>query len=515
MNKKIFTFLTLIFSALTFSFAAPTDEADAKSVLESESKRLSYLSIQCLLYDRDKTLEQAEYPDDEEIFTNTLRRLEAKNFTNESLIELLKHEDAKVRTLAAAVLFCKEDPSVLPAIFELHKDNAPTFDGHPYLSKSWLKYSGISPAQKEQTVAYVVDKMLDLYMAPAGYYNGAKDFPEYWKTHKNRKYCASWFCVKFLRATHARKSMSERDTSKLKALRDEIKKLLPDDRAWILLWIEDRVNLYMLSDTSKIKIASEDEMISLCKYLGPKKLMLMLQKKIPSDDPDLQARPSNNWAYKRMQDFVLNNSDKLLRPADSNALIECEIQERNYKNGKIIDPNITPLWAIAAAKLEPKKTSEILRAALERFNGKYDFEQRIEICITLCKVCGKSEIGLMCDRFFEQPSDRSLHSSYTLKFIEEISKTKNAKALLNAIANDTRLNSLDWQSLEKLIRVMNSYQKKTIVSDSEFINAWHPIGKANYYMYKENALKEYPKETEALEDIFADWRNRLRRAASR
>jgi len=51
----------------------------------------------------------------------------AANYPTGLLIELLQHYDAKVRTLALACLFDKEDPALLPHLVFMAEDDAETF----------------------------------------------------------------------------------------------------------------------------------------------------------------------------------------------------------------------------------------------------------------------------------------------------------------------------------------------------------------------------------------------------
>jgi len=76
---------------------------------------------------------------------------------------------------------------------------------------------------------------------------------------------------------------------RIRAVRKRIDQLPEEERTWQLLWLS------RLQDCDDF--VTDRELIDMCKKLGPKKMLLMLQDRMPSDDPDLQPRMSNNSTY--------------------------------------------------------------------------------------------------------------------------------------------------------------------------------------------------------------------------
>jgi hypothetical protein len=289
-------------------------------------------------------------------------------------------------------------------------------------------------------------------------------------------------------------------------VRKRIDKLTPDERTWILLWLN--------GESGSDALVAEEELVEACKTVGPDKLLLMLQRKIPSDDPDLQPRSNNNWLYRRMQLFVLGHARQLLRPNDSKALLTCERWERDYQKHGIGDPTITPWWAVASAHLEPKNASPILHAAFERFQGEFDSEEQAIICVALWHLCGKPEINFIKDWFFWSSPERGSFPNSRGQFIEAMRNDSNGEEIIVEIVRDKRLDELDWQSLRRLLTMVNSWTATPIIGEDELREVSHPLGEGHYHWEKEKALRDYPKETEVLETILADWRARLRRSVS-
>ena len=224
-------------------------------------------------------------------------------------------------------------------------------------------------------------------------------------------------------------------------------------------------------------LVTENELVGMCKRLGPDKLLLLLQSKIPSDDPDLQPRASNNWPYQAMVLFVLRHADDLLRPADSDALLACERFEREPQKRRLHDPTITALWAVAAARLQPAKASTILHAAMERFQGQFDANERSTICIALWQLAGEPESQYLLDWLYGEAYPHQFFPGCRSTFIDTVGKDPKGRKLIARIIQDRRFATLDWESLIKLVRVVNGWLKKPLVTEQEVQKAWPPSAK--------------------------------------
>lgn len=340
--------MMLVFVALSAAKGADSDEAQTRRDFEKMATEMPYLAIESVLFDRRDHFFKVADPQDRDTHFRILKQATETKYSKEELLKLLNHSDAKVRTLAMVALFDRNDPTVLPVLVELSNDEAATFDGHGKLSEGWLKYTGIGPPQKSQTVGYIAKKMVAFYMERAGYYYGIKHpteagFEKYWNDRKNRTFCASWFAVQLARASQS---------TSIRELRQKIDALPPDDSPWVLLWLYKE-------DMGGAELVTEQELVLACQRVGPDKLIQLLQNKNPSNDPDLNPRFNNNWHFTCMMDFVLTHAVQLLRREDSEKLLECEAYQRDYYKNGLGDPNLTPMWKIAAAQLKSSKPNKL------------------------------------------------------------------------------------------------------------------------------------------------------------
>ena len=482
----------------------------AQAEFETLARQLPNLDLDSVLYDRLESRSKRS-PETGEVHQRVLEKVTGVAYTKETLLKLLKHQEAKVRTLAAVALFDREDPSVLPALVELCDDDAMTFRGYMPFASAGLGSASLGLPQKdpptvEQTVANVASKMVAFYMGRAGYHYGVKHktqpgFAEYWEARQDRSHCASWFAVKLARASQSRFPVREARIPLIKEVRQQIDQLPPDERAWNLLWLS--------GENGSQWLVSDEELVEICQALGPEKLLRMLENNIPSDDPDLQSQRKSNSYYQLMQMFVLRHADQLLRPEDADTLLACERWQRDYLKHGISDPLITPRWAIAAAHLQPKDASRILHAAMERFQGKFDSRHQAAIAIALWQLCGPAEEDFIVDWFYEVVPGRGAFPHCRGDFIVTMQQETNGREIVTQIIQDKRLDRLDWQSLHRLVRAVNDWEEKPIFTQDQLRQVWHPLGEGHYHWEKGKAQKDYPKETAELEQHLQTWRTRL------
>jgi len=494
--------LLLLLGSQTPAFA---EEATAAAELEALAKEFRFFRTWDFLYNRTAVRDLP--PKEAERYNRLVARLRAVDASVDELVGLLGHKEAKVRTLAIAVLFAKEDPSVLPHIADIANDSAQTFAMPVRISRAMDVGMKIEmPPMKDQTVGDVAACVLRFYLERAGCYYAAhkyKDktlFGKYWQKRKDRAYCASWFAVRLARASRGSSPTRGEYVADLQRLRKEIDKVQGDDRTWILLWLR--------GETGSDKLVTEKELVKMCKELGPEKLLLMLQRKIPSEDPDLQPRNYTNWPYRRMMLFVLRHAGQLLRPGDVDKLLECEMWERDYRKHGLRNPLLTPWWVIAVARLQPERAEEILRTAFARFQGKFESEKRSKLAVALFQLVGESQTSFLVDWFYgEEPGMNSRTA-----FIRNItySDKPSARKMLACLITDERFTSIDWQSLENIVVTVNGWLDDPIVSQRDIEHANHPLGQQHFDQDPQKAARMFPEETRTLLARLAQWRKKLR-----
>lgn len=499
--------LILLACSVCIASAQMPDTERTQSDFEKFADELPYLALSTVLYDRPRHFFQIADPKIKETHDRLYAKVTDGTYPKEALLGLLTHRNAKVRTLATVALFDSEDASFLPALMALSDDTAATFDGYAELYVSRSSHMGMGPPAQKQTVGDIASKMVNFYLERAGYHYGIKHksqpgFAEYWEAHKNRTYCASWFAVQLARAGQSTSPTRENRKQHIHELRQRIDKLPVEDRTWVLLSLQ--------GNPGASELVSEQALVEACIAVGSDKLLLMLQKKIPSDDPDLKQRRMNNGVYRGMQMFVLQHAKEVLRPSDSDALLACERWERDYAKHGFSDPTITPWWAIAAARLNRDKAAEIMIPAVARFQGQFDTINRAILHVAIWQLLGKSQEQRIVDWFYTDSPEMGSFPNCRGWFIEAMRKEADGRQIIAPILKDKRLDSLDWQSLERLVRAVNGWIETPIVTDEQISKVSHPWGKGHYHWQKKKAQKMYPNESIELEKHLADWCNRLR-----
>ncbi|TET33706.1 MAG: hypothetical protein E3J72_16120 [Planctomycetota bacterium] len=498
---KSFMFVALSFVLLLK--ATPCNAGEAQDKFEQLAEKLMVFDASAFLYDRPSSALRG-YPvgDRYEKYVAEISAIEAEV---EELTELLKHSDPKVRTLALAALLAKEDPKLLPYIHSMVDDSAETFPSPRSLPAPrilTLNNTSALPPTNKQTVGQIARNWLNLYMIHAGFHNGPEDtagkpgFKTYWAERKDRDYCASWFDVKLRRRGQSTSSTRKGRIEKIRNLRKQIDAIDGDDSAWILLLLFSE----NYGDYGSQHLVSEKELIEICKKLGPEKLMLMLQRKIPTDDPDLQPRKWNDEPYKNMSRFVLQHAGKLLRKKDAPILLKCEKFNRSH------------WWPIAAAHLLPENPSYFLHEAFKRFSEDYQADYRAEMVYTIFKLVKKTETGFILDWFYTEEPQRGQYSHCLAIFMRKAALIPGAKTrnLFAAIINDKRFGKLDWQSLDKLTKIINSWVDRPIIDPEEWENVRCPVYKGDFHWRREEAEKKSPEKTgEYLKEI-DEYRQKLR-----
>ena len=500
MNKGL---SRLIAVALTTSAVAEktTDFDETRREFEAFAAQLPYLDTASII--NDLPVHSFSGADSWQRLRHfdVLRMATDQRHPKDALIHTLKNPDPRVRTLAAVALFDRDDPSVLPALVPLCHDQAPTFYGHGVLKESSMMPSGIGPPPLEQDVATIARRMVNLYMCPAGFAHGIESasnpgFKEYWAARKERSYCAGWFTVKLFRASHGTSRIYSDTISRIQAVRREIDQLPGDDRDWILLWLN--------GDMGSEHLVTESELVEACQRLGANKLLLMLQNRLPSDDPDLQPRSNSCWEKSRMVHFVLSHATQLFRSEDSEKLLRFEKMHR-------YDP--TPLWAIAAASLRPDDASAILHDAMRGSRSKFLARDRAELCAAMWGLVGDIEGAYILDCFYGAQPEWESFTEGRRDFLNRVKSQPKAKEMMFRLIEDSRFDEIDWGSLVVMVRMINQWMGEPVVTEDDIRKVHHPLGEWSSPDQLSKAKESHPKETSDLLDQLRLWREKLRTCA--
>ena len=468
------------------------------------AQRIHWFFVDDLFFDRFSTSHYMNgfyNPLDIELLSS----IDFSQYPAANLIELLRDEDPKVRTLALAALFSKDDPFVLPQVVTLANDRAESFPEPDLLAMP------LQPTRLHTTtVGSAATCFVDTYLSEAGYKSswawgcrsnlgtGPGSFGDYWEKHKDRKYCASWFAVKLRRATMGM-GMYPTDVLRrplINAVRKQIDRIPSLDREWILLWL---CSYRMGRGLYPMTIASDFEILAAMKKLGPDNLLLMLQGKIPSADPDLQLQ-SNLSRYRELMLFVLARAKQVLQAKQVDAILACA---NNPKS--LIEKTY---WIIAAAQLEPKRASELLYAQLSNLPAYDHGEQKADLLATLWKECGSKEQMRLIDCFYDNAT-----SDCRRLWLEEITDHRpETKLLLRSLINDKRFDQLNDPSAIWALMTATSHnpdQERAVIFEWRQKMS-HPLGEDRACRNLEKAKLQYPAETERVLAVLSQCRHFLR-----
>lgn len=433
--------------------------------------------------------------------------IEQGHFPSASLVPLLRDPNARVRSLAMVGLYTVEGHKALPRIVSLIGDTAETF---PRLVDTAVSTRDFTPEEllKKQTVGELANAIVSRYLSEGGHHYGANGwgprhpgFVDYWNRRRERKHCAGWFAVELAKACHATSPTQQDRIPAIKRVRSQIDIVPEPDRTLILIWLT--------KDFGSDALVSKDELVRLAKKLGPDVLMGVLRRKPPTDDPDLQPRSNNNFAYAHMCGFILQHADDLLRPKDASSLLQQELWERDYQSHGITDPLISPLWAIAAAQLNTDNAGEILNQAYTRFQGKFDGSQRLMLARARWEIVGKPDLPTTMNWYYTELGKENWETWAMSRALKELAAT-DGRTLIKTIILDPRFDTLNWKSLEETVRIVNSYLPEPAITEDEMSNTRSPNGIDFFYSSKEQAMKSHPVETKALLKQLARWRRILR-----
>jgi RNA polymerase sigma factor (sigma-70 family) len=414
----------------------------------------------------------------------------------QDLVGLLKHKDPRVRTLAVAALFERQDPRVLPHLAALVSDKEKTVPEVSIRRALVLPNEGLLPQDfHEQTVGRVATVLLDYWLQPAGH--SAKDFDAYWAARKDRAYCASWFLVRLYRAGQASSHFEENRAPLIRAVRKEVDALPAEDRDWVLLWLGAH-HLLSTSERPRQIFATTQDLLDAGKRLGPDRLMDLFEGKPISKDPDLAPKEVRTRGRDDLGLWALRHAGRLFRPEDATAILALE--------GKLRDR--TPWCALAAAELQPAKARDWLRAAIGRFAGEPVYTHlawsRAELAAGLWRIVGESEIDYLADWFYGEKVNSTPHSTQTGMFLDRIQGVRAPadRKLVARLVTDPRLEKLDYQSLRALAEVANGWTKTPVLEREKLRPIWE---KGTWGPETDRDLKVLTEWREKLKKSVPDW----------
>lgn len=473
------------------------------AALKALAEELPYMALGSMLYGGRPGfgVPRVARREDVERHDEIMAQARARRDPPEVLRALLRHQSARVRTLAMVSLHEREDPRHLRDIASCLGDGAETFDGHPALDPDRLP-SGIWPSTKRsQTVGYIAERILRF--CGVEWANGQPQ--RWWEHRRDPPTSMRWMLVRMRRASWGMSRVRDPIPARLQALRRVIDEIPVKRRAWILLRLQE--------ETSGSLLVSDDDLVAVLKVLGPDRLMALLVRKIPIDDPDLQPQPgSNHLPYKRMCRFVLQHARALLRPSDAERIMACAAYEEDYSKHRLFDPMRMGWWYVAAARLEPARARERLQAGMKALAGDSPYLRRYcaDLALAWHEILGPSEDAKVLDWFFgaePKPYDNLIHRA---GFVDRLAEMASGRALITKIIHDPRFDDLDWPTLCSVVLATGRWLKPPIATLGETYRLSHPVGRRAYPWRDAEIVKKHPEKTRVIQDALAGWRQALR-----
>lgn len=409
--------------------------------------------------------------------------------------ELLKSESAKERALAAIVFALADDPARVGAVARLMDDDATTFKEQipPYVPGDEVR-----GRFEDRTVGEYARVALGMRLwGPhsewakwSSQLAGPKEFAAYWDRIERPDELPSEWMFRLRKAMWAGE-----DVSKFK---EQVAKVRQPARAYIMASV--------LNETSRWHDApfSEREVVEAFRTGVDAAALRELvdgTRKIPG----MSFRLGPNADH--VPGFVLDHAGKLFTPADAEWLAALAAK------AKADDP-LRAYYAIAAAKLDPAKADQVLRAALDKLTEDYD---RIGVLLELWERCANRDrkfLAELVDFYYgkgrKKPDDLHVfQAAFVTRFVREFGP--EVRPLLAAVITDGRFAQVGWTAMRALARPApaeivcgrNPGEAKLVLS------VRHPLQPEQFDTVTAKQKGEHPRETERVNQTVAAYREFL------
>ncbi|WP_395751324.1 hypothetical protein [Prosthecobacter sp.] len=457
---------------------------EMRQQMEAAAGRLSHFATQDIIHNRHDERRWPEKMLEEQV--QLMKELHQWAQRPECLRVLIKHDDAKVRTLALGALFVREEAHDLPLIAASADDTAATFPEIHASLNSALGPLPMAEFEGPQTVGDVARAMLDFYFKAST--KKKLSFDEYWKQRANRKHCAGWFLVKLNRADRLSSPIQPSYQADVQRVLDEIHALPMPERAWTLLYVRS------MSPVKLVPLSPDAACVSALREAGPAQIVRFLKQRRITDDPDLwldALDPSSSRSFEWMAIFLLRHARELLRAEDAPVLLDCESEQRSTTRKTLT--GASPYWAAAAAELTGERdlpsAIHLIDEALERFPmkvfGRFPIKvvsgggQQAVLMGALWRAAGAREKQRFVEWFYlaqarlkESRNDASNHGPMDFLYLVRGSNRPDIPEFLGALVNDGRFDETDWYTLKALLETANDGLTTPLVSEKDLNDAW-------------------------------------------
>lgn len=385
--------------------------------------------------------------------------------TPDLVLPLLDDADANVRALAVVLLARTNRLDVLPAIARLADDAAPTFprpaDRVGMSMKQGDRYwlGELAWPTEPQTVGDVVRQTIRFYFSQSPTLttrlpddaDGLVRVVRAALRDRDAEASVWAFKVAMARATFGQTPFPpERAAAREQIIGTAFS--LPGTRRFFVLLAID-------FDAHRSSRYSLDALESAAAEVPRSDRLAVIGGAVPMNDPDL---PAGFGAP-----FFLDRAERFLLPADADKLLALE----RMRQGKADVPiEMRPsAFAIAAARLQPDRAADILNAAMDRYAGRFDGEQRAAIAAEIVATNGAAGRERAVEWFFAEQPQRGSYGFGREQLLWRVRQRRPdlVVGLAAQIVRDPRLTTLGPQSTAQLIDVAQAKLGRELVADDE------------------------------------------------
>lgn len=317
-----------------------------------------------------------------------------EGINRDTAIFYLNHPCARVRAYALCALHFNPVPENLPLIHAMFADTAACYryPPAPKHSEEYLSNIGRSPSAFEMElrekagatvrVQDIAQRILNVYLQP-GY--GPEAFSAFWAPRSQLNELARVWKVKF-----------DFTCQPLFHLYPEYEQEIQKTKRALALTSRSFQQMFILYysawrwDQSE-PVFSATEVLAACRALGRKNLMRILEDRPVIPDPDFT---DPDFADSRRR-LILTLGWSIIQPADTAVL-------RDFANSEMYYGKSTE-WAIATARLNPRKAPERLHEAVDVQTARDSYLAQALLCATLWELCGRKESNYIRKWYSELP----------------------------------------------------------------------------------------------------------------
>ena len=407
-----------------------------------------------------------------------LAALRAERWDVKPVTALLKHENPKVRVLALAALFDRQDPSLVPHFIPLLDDKArhfPVFEVRRAIAQfPSPKEDSTEPDPQDvhhPSVGDFATSCLRFWMEHAGYDRiDAKNAREYVANSERHGFRSSWWAAKLQRVT-SRTSASPEYYKVRKplyvAFRKELDALEPKRRDWVLFWIVSRDPWHGSVTGGDVTIGylgGMEAVLAAGKRIGPDRMRALLRGETIPGDADLGNDERCLRVRRATVLYILRHAVAWLTPEDAE-----ELKGRYDKAPGDVD------WILAAAALRPAAAEAWLKKAIADHDTKRESDSireswlRARLAAGLARILGESEGDYLADWYFAEhvPMDRLTYTPSRQIFTLELDEQPfpaAAKVLARLIRDPRFAKATPPPLLLSMACCVNRHAKREVVA---------------------------------------------------